>query len=70
MSNLLDLQDGFQNYLFKGHTQFRRMVIGTETFSADTRLAIYSNAYRSRLLDTLASNYPVLVGYLGTEKFI
>ena len=32
-------------------------------------MAIYSQAYQSRLVDALASNFPVLHAYLGAEDF-
>lgn len=38
-------------------------------FPAQNQLAVYSNAYRYRLNDTTAVDYPVLKKYLGTKKF-
>ena|SRR3990167_4225969 len=69
MSDLLGIQDKFQHYLLQGHADFQKLVVSTEKVPAETRLAIYSNAYRSRLVDALASNYPILHIYLGQEIF-
>jgi hypothetical protein len=69
MSQLDETQECFQKFLLEKNLEFQHMVIGTDKVSADDRLAIYSDAYRIRLIDTLASNYPVLYLYLGTENF-
>lgn len=69
MSDLLNLQDKFHHYLLKGHVEFQKLIVSTEKVPAETRLAIYSNAYRFRLLEALASNYSVLSVYLGEEIF-
>ena len=44
-------------------------IISTEKVSANIRLKIYSDAYQSRLVEALASNYPILQTYLGDEHF-
>lgn len=69
MSDLLNLQDKFQHYLLQGHVDFQKLIISTEKVSIETRLSIYSNAYQSRLVEALASNYPILHIYLGQEIF-
>lgn len=69
MSKLDETQECFQRFLLERNLEFKHMVIGTEKVSAEDRLAIYSDAYRIRLIDTLASNYPVLYLYLETENF-
>jgi uncharacterized protein (UPF0276 family) len=38
-------------------------------FTATEQLEVYTNAYRWRLVDTTAEDYPVLQQYLGTESF-
>lgn len=69
MSQLTRLQDEFQNYLLHSSNQIHQHIVDTRKVSAETRLAIYSNAYRARLLEALIINYPVLSQYLGEEDF-
>jgi hypothetical protein len=38
-------------------------------FPAEKQLGVYVNAYRWRLFDVVAEDYPVLKAYLGKEKF-
>jgi uncharacterized protein (UPF0276 family) len=38
-------------------------------FPAEKQLGVYVNAYRWRLFDVVAEDYPVLKAYLGEEKF-
>lgn len=38
-------------------------------FSPADQLAVYSNAYRYRLYDVTAEDYPVLKSYLGADRF-
>ena len=45
-------------------------VAGTAKVGAPTRLAIYYDAYRLRLIEALDGNYPVLHGWLGDEEFV
>src|SRR2546429_610017 len=65
MSSLRLLQQDFQNYILSGAGAIKRKVIGTEKVSIDVRLDIYSDAYRIRLLDVLATDYPGLMFLLG-----
>lgn len=69
MNKLSDLQKDFQHYLLTSNAAFKQCINGTATFSAEARLSIYENAYRARLIDALANNYPVLQKYLGCEAF-
>jgi len=69
MKSLSQLQNHFQLYLFQDDAQFRSMVVNTEKVSADTRLRIYQNAYHWRLIDALASNFPLLKVYVGDDIF-
>lgn len=69
MSDLLHLQNKFQNYLLKDDADIKKLIVSSEKVSADTRLAIYSNSYRLRLIEALVSNYPVLHVYVGEEMF-
>lgn len=69
MSNLSDLQEEFQNYILQSDAAIFQQVISTEKISADFRLAIYKNAYYSRLVEALSANYPILQIFLGYEEF-
>ncbi len=69
MNPLLDLQTEFQSYLLHGGTRMQGRVSGTVNASASTRLAIYYDAYRLRLLEALDSNYPVLHAWIGDNDF-
>lgn len=69
MSALTDLQSDFQAFLLDGNERMLGRVAGTAKVSAEQRLAIYYDAYRLRLLEALASNYPVLRAWIGTEEF-
>lgn len=42
---------------------------GSPALSAEDGLAIYHNAYRARLLDTLRDDYPALHRWLGDDEF-
>lgn len=65
------------NTLQSQQQAFRRAVVdqpATELFATGSsdpqrRLQIYRHAYRSRLTDALAANYPVLARALGDEAF-
>ena len=69
MKALARLQRQFQDYLLRGDGAVEARVLGTERVPVATRLGIYSGAYRSRLADALASNYPVLAQLLGEADF-
>lgn len=38
-------------------------------FPSDQQLAVYTNAYRWRLFDVVAEDYPILKTYLGADRF-
>ncbi|STY28595.1 Uncharacterized protein conserved in bacteria [Legionella wadsworthii] len=69
MSELFQLQDQFQNFLLSGNGTIHDSIIGTGLVSVDTRLGIYRDAYRIRLIESLSTNFPALYAYLGTEEF-
>ena len=69
MNPLLGLQSDFQSFLLHGSENILGRVTGTEKVDARTRLAIYYDAYRLRLIEALDGNYPVLHGWLGDEEF-
>lgn len=69
MSTLAELQRDFQRHVMHGHERIVDAVEGTPRVPAATRLAIYSEAYRLRLTDALASTLPRLQQLLGQEEF-
>jgi hypothetical protein len=69
VSALARLQREFQDYLLRGHIAVEARVIGSARVPIATRLGIYAGAYRSRLAEALASNYPVLAKLLGEADF-
>lgn len=69
MSELFLLQNKFQDYLLDSKNDIYSDVIETTKVSTDVRLSIYGEAYRLRLLEALATSYPVMKIYLGHEQF-
>lgn len=69
MNTLRNIQDNFQDYLLLSTDCIHDAIISTQKVSAETRLAIYSEAYQYRLIDALATTYSVLYLYLGVEEF-
>lgn len=69
MNTLQRLQSEFRQYLLRPDARMQALVLGTERVDAATRLAIYADAYRQRLVEALDANYPVLHQWLGDETF-
>jgi hypothetical protein len=69
VSRLPDIQEAFQRFLLTGDTQISSHVVGTQRVPIETRLGIYGDAYRSRLIEALESSYPVLAHLLGEADF-
>ncbi len=69
MSPLRDLQRDFQRYVTQRDDAMRNQVVDTAQVSAETRLAIYADGYRLRLLEALEDTYPALKQYLGESRF-
>lgn len=69
MSALAGLQSDFQAFLLDGNRRMLSRVAGTAKAGAETRLAVYYDAYRLRLLEALGANYPVLRAWLGEDEF-
>jgi len=69
MKDLLTLQNKFQEHLLHSQNDIFNYIVSTEKVPIDIRLSIYSHAYRSRLLEALATNYPIMQVYLGHEQF-
>lgn len=69
MNNLITLQEAFQASILRADDCVGDSILGTESVSAATRLSIYSEAYRLRLIDALVDNYPALHSVLRDEAF-
>ena len=68
-SALAELQRDFQRHVMHGHERIVDAVGGTPRVPANLRLAIYSEAYRLRLTDALASTLPRLQQLVGQDQF-
>ena len=69
MTLLRELQLRFQDYLLGNSEDIERDIVSTEDALAEHRLGTYYNAYRIRLIDCLAIDYPALEKHLGREAF-
>jgi hypothetical protein len=67
--SLRAIQRAMQNCVTSGDEDIRDHIIGTPKFSVDTRLEIYTTAYRLRLIDALSEAYPAVHTLLGDEGF-
>jgi hypothetical protein len=67
MSTLAGMQGDLQAYLLRGSEAVTPHVIGTARVPLETRLGIYAGAYRSRLAEALAANYPALAKLLDAD---
>jgi hypothetical protein len=66
---LTDLQRAFQRHVLAQDAALLQYATDTDDAPAESRAAIYREAYRLRLRDALASNYPRIKQLLGTEAF-
>ncbi|HYA39168.1 MAG TPA: DNA-binding domain-containing protein [Candidatus Methylomirabilis sp.] len=69
MNPLQSLQSDFQSFLLRREEGLLSRVAGTARVDAQTRVAIYYDAYRQRLLEALDANYPVLHAWIGDDEF-
>ena len=67
MSELRLLQQSFRSAVMHGDTAMRARIVGSAKADAETRLGIYSDAYRLRLLEILEGDYPGLHTMVGDE---
>ena len=68
--SLLELQQQFLRLLMNGDQQIQSRIIGTKKVPVATRLGIYADAYRFRLIDALGDSYPAVHTLLGDDDFI
>jgi hypothetical protein len=70
MSRLPQIQRDFQSYLLGGDcAPIEQHVVGTQKVPIATRLGIYGDGYRSRLVEALEANFPILSKLLGKDDF-
>lgn len=69
LDKLSDLQSCFQAHVLHGDTGMLAQVSSDVRPNASTRLAIYANAYRLRLLEALRTDYPALHTLTGDDYF-
>jgi len=69
VSRLADIQEAFQRFLLAADSEIESHVVGTDRVPVQTRLGIYGDGYRSRLIEVLESTYPVLANLLGEADF-
>lgn len=69
MTSLAELQRRFQRHVLAAETAVVAAVAASSPMHARARLAIYRDAYRLRLTEALASNFPRLQQWLGTAEF-
>jgi len=69
MTKLRTLQQRFQDYLISDADDIEKDIISTEDALAEHRLGAYFNAYRIRLIDSLAVDYSAIEKHLGREAF-
>jgi hypothetical protein len=66
---LRELQEQFQSHLLEGDPRIAQRIVGTPRVNVPTRLAIYSDAYRLRLLEALRVDFPALHTLAGDTEF-
>jgi hypothetical protein len=69
MPRLPDIQEDFQRFVLSGDNAIESHVIGTSRVPVGTRLGIYGNGYRSRLVEALQASFPVMAAVLGETDF-
>ncbi len=67
--DLRSLQRALQAHVLNGDAQIAREIAGSARADGATRLRIYSDAYRLRLLEALAVDFPALHTLAGDERF-
>lgn len=67
--SLGDLQRAFQDYLLLRSDDFSSAVRDTRKAGRDTLLGVYRDAYVSRLIEVLTSDYPGVMAMAGPAEF-
>jgi hypothetical protein len=66
---LRELQEQLQSHLLNGDPRIVQRIVSTPRVNAPARLAIYSDAYRLRLLEALRVDFPALQTLAGDAEF-
>jgi Putative DNA-binding domain len=66
---LRELQEQLQTHLLLGDLRIAQHIVGTPRVNVQTRLAIYTDAYRLRLLEALRVDFPALHTLAGDAEF-
>jgi hypothetical protein len=69
MSELASLQRAFQRHVDRPGRAMAGAVLATARAGAARRLGVYADAYRLRLVEALANDYPALQAVLGEAGF-
>ena len=69
MNELASLQKQFQHFILSNRPGIEGSIVQTETVSIEQRLAIYKDAYKLRLIESLTASFPAVCEYLGTKAF-
>ena len=69
MLSLKEIQDAFTKNIMADDQSIVEHVIGTKKASNKLRLAIYGNAYRERLIESLCNDYEMMEKLLGEDNF-
>lgn len=66
---LAQLQNKFQDYVLRLDDGIEQYVCSSGEASAAMRLEVYAEAYRLRLVEVLATQYPILSAWIGEHEF-
>jgi hypothetical protein len=66
---LSDIQAAFQRHIMTQDPAIATHIVSNERLDGDQRLAVYANAYRARLVEALAADYPALQGNVSQDEF-
>lgn len=69
MTALAALQRAFQRHVYRPRGAMERHVVAGPRAGAARRLGVYVSAYRARLVEALAEDYPALRVQLGERRF-
>jgi hypothetical protein len=69
VKDLPSLQSAFQGFILSNDPAIQNEVVGTSKVGTHTRLHIYADAYRLRLIEALDTDYPGLHSMAGDEEF-
>lgn len=69
MTALAELQAQFRSFLLGRDGAIEQLTVGSERLPARDRLAVYADAYRLRLQEVLAEDFPGLRGLVGDAAF-